>query len=132
MKVEMLLVNKQVLKNLPNYKYFAFVCIVGLPFLIFALVPLTIFYLFISFIINQFKKKTKKNTHIEIPELNLQPTPTPKNEREFDLIVFGATGFTGSYVCEHIGSNYSLNLGKRNISKDSKMVRKSLTLFLIG
>ena len=31
------------------------------------------------------------------------------NEREFDVIVWGATGFTGSLVVEYIYNNYNYN-----------------------
>ena len=29
------------------------------------------------------------------------------NENKYDLIMFGATGFTGKLVCEYINSKYS-------------------------
>jgi len=35
---------------------------------------------------------------------------TPPGEREFDLVVFGATGFTGELVCEHLAKNYGPEL----------------------
>jgi len=32
------------------------------------------------------------------------------NENKYDLIMFGATGFTGKLVCEYINSKYSDSL----------------------
>ena len=30
-----------------------------------------------------------------------------KNKRDFDLIIWGATGFTGNLVCDYISKNYN-------------------------
>ena len=30
-------------------------------------------------------------------------------ERELDIIVYGATGFTGQLVCEHLNNTYGVN-----------------------
>jgi short subunit dehydrogenase-like uncharacterized protein len=30
--------------------------------------------------------------------------------REFDVVVWGATGFTGKLVCEHIAKNYQVRV----------------------
>ena len=32
-----------------------------------------------------------------------------KDSRELDLIVYGATGFTGSIICKYLSKNYGLN-----------------------
>ena len=34
----------------------------------------------------------------------------PKEEREFDLILFGATGFTGGFAAEYLAKNYGTTI----------------------
>ena len=49
-----------------------------------------------------------------------------ENNRDFDLIIWGATGFTGDLVCEYINNNYEYNelkwaIGGRNQNKLLKL-----------
>ena len=52
-----------------------------------------------------------------------------KNERDFDLIIWGATGFTGNLVCDYINKNYNERelrwaIAGRNKKKILKLQRK--------
>ena len=52
-----------------------------------------------------------------------------ENNRDFDLIIWGATGFTGDLVCEYINNNYQYNelkwaIGGRNQNKLLKLQKK--------
>ncbi len=52
-----------------------------------------------------------------------------ENNRDFDLIIWGATGFTGDLVCEYINNNYEYNelkwaIGGRNQNKLLKLQKK--------
>ena len=52
-----------------------------------------------------------------------------QNNRDFDLIIWGATGFTGNLVCEYINKNYEYNelkwaIGGRNQNKLLKLQKK--------
>jgi short subunit dehydrogenase-like uncharacterized protein len=31
------------------------------------------------------------------------------NKREFDVIIFGATGYTGNIICKYLSKTYGLN-----------------------
>lgn len=49
-----------------------------------------------------------------------------KNTREYDLVVWGATGFTGQLVCEYLndrlkGTNFNWAIAGRNLSKLEKV-----------
>ena len=43
-----------------------------------------------------------------------------ENNRDFDLIIWGATGFTGDLVCEYISKNYEYNELKWAIGEETK------------
>lgn len=34
----------------------------------------------------------------------------PENTRQYDLVVLGATGYTGKYACEHIVTHFPTDL----------------------
>ena len=36
--------------------------------------------------------------------------PKPKEEREFDLVLFGATGYTGGFAAEYLARNYGVKI----------------------
>ena len=52
-----------------------------------------------------------------------------ENKRDFDLIMWGATGFTGNLVCEYINKNYQEKelkwaIAGRNKKKISKLQKR--------
>ena len=52
-----------------------------------------------------------------------------KNKRDFDLIIWGATGFTGNLVCDYISKNYNERelrwaIAGRNVKKILKLQQK--------
>jgi hypothetical protein len=122
MNIETPLVQKKVFNNMAQYKFFAFTCFILFPFWLTLLLPITLLYL----LFNTLFKKTKTVPYIEEAKLKnckLNPISTSKNKREFDVIIFGATGFTGSYLCEYLANNYNLHISnipeknnKKNVS----------------
>ena len=49
-----------------------------------------------------------------------------ENNRDFDLIIWGATGFTGNLVCEYINDNYKYNeLNSLKFDKHQLLKRES-------
>jgi len=42
--------------------------------------------------------------------------------REFDMIIYGATGFTGNFLCEYLAKNYNLIVGKLTKPRRDKQV----------
>ena len=43
-----------------------------------------------------------------------------ENNRDFDLIIWGATGFTGDLVCEYINNNYEYNELNGQLEEETK------------
>lgn len=50
------------------------------------------------------KPSAKKETRVEAPTEAAAVDKKPK--RKFNVIVWGATGFTGALVCKHIAEQY--------------------------
>lgn len=89
--------------------FWATLCI-AVPIWLWTLVPLAIFYyLFINR--NCFKRRAKTRAQGSEPpteELTELPKFTnPKESRLYDIIIVGATGFTGKLLCEYYAKNYS-------------------------
>ena len=62
-------------------------------------------------------------------ESTVQSDPAPAIGREIDVLVWGATGFTGQIVAEYMqrqygGSNLTWGLGGRNQSKLEAVVQR--------
>lgn len=121
---------KGLFNHLASYKLFAFVCVVLLPFWLSVLLPLTLLYLLIKTLFRGNQSIPGAFQEKELQKTSLRPTSTPKGQREFDLIVFGATGFTGSFVCEHLARNYELVIGKKEHESDRVDQKKVKSIFL--
>ncbi len=46
---------------------------------------------------------------------------TNKQQREFDVIVFGATGFTGGLACEYLENTLKLAVENERVKKDRRV-----------
>ena len=110
------LAEKQALKNHTNWKAFFLTIIFGIPLWLFCLVPLTIGYKLLEFLLTKFgiMKKVKATKIEEISSDKLEKTTTSKDNREFDLVVFGATGFTGNFMCQYLAKQYELVVGEKD------------------
>lgn len=104
-------------KQLPGSSYVqavptcvAMVC-VGIPFLLGVLVPIAIVSTIITKTSNLFTKDSTPNTTEPLGEpKNKLPKLTSKDPREFELIIFGATGFTGQLVAAYLAKTYGNKL----------------------
>ena len=107
---ELTLSQKQKLKNTPQTSLFAIFSAVVLPIWLIILLPLTIIYLIITKILSLLglRKQKVPKSPAEIDSSSMEATKVPKDEREFDLVIYGATGFTGNFLCEYLAKNYYL------------------------
>lgn len=116
---------KQKMKNEVNWKGSALLYLIMVPVWLFALLPLTIIYKIVEFAM--FKTKLWKKEIDKAPEdvdsSHLNKTEIDKNEREFDLIVYGATGFTGNFLSEYLTNNYNLLSGDENKNESEKKLK---------
>jgi hypothetical protein len=73
------------------------------------------------------KKKIQKKF---IPLESVSGPDPNKNSREFDLILFGATGFTGKFAAEYLAKNYFI--GPLSASKvifiHKKLIKEQIEL----
>jgi hypothetical protein len=89
-----------------------------IPFWFSFLLPITIIYLIFQALFGLCCKKKAKE-HKPFPVLSNVEGPDPNKEtREFDLILFGATGFTGNFAAEYLALNYTL--GRNSESSNVK------------
>ena len=98
---------------------------VGLPFWILLILPVTLIYQSFLYICNAtasavgMKKKNKKNAASPIFEI-ASAVVQRKSDREHDLVIFGATGFTGQmaaiYVAKQYGSKFKWAIAGRRMS----------------
>ena len=88
---------------------FLVLMVIGLPILICVLLPITLVCIIITKIKNCFSSAGMEDTTKSLGEPAGNPKKlTSKDAREFDLIVFGATGFTGKLVATYLAKNYGL------------------------
>lgn len=118
------LAQKQALRHKPQKKEFLIFYLVIFPIWLCVLLPLTIFYKIVEklMIMAKIKKEKIQKSPQEIDSSLLEPTKTAKEDREFDLVVFGATGFTGGFMCEYLAQNYKLITGKISGTRSEKQV----------
>lgn len=106
-----------------NYKGF---CKALLALLVWGalLLPLTLVYKFFEWLLIKIglKKKLRDPSPPEIDTSVLEKTETPKDKREFDLVVFGATGYTGNMLAEYLARNYKFVAGEPPKSRDNNEV----------
>ena len=76
-----------------------------IPLWIGFLLPITIIYIILEKIFCMCCKK--KKAHKEFLPLD-KVSKKSKESREFDLVLFGATGFTGNFAAEYLAKNYTL------------------------
>ena len=119
------LAERQNLKKKPQTKAFMIFYLVLLPLWLVVLLPITILYMLFNKILHllKLKKDTSPKSVPKIDSSALQPTSTKKDEREFDIVVFGATGFTGNFMCEYLSKNYELAFGKMTGQRKAKQVK---------
>lgn len=125
------LVQKQTLRSKPQKKEFLIFYLVLFPIWLCVLLPLTIFYKIVEKLMIMGKFKTEKIPECpeEIDSSSLEATKNAKEDREFDLVVFGATGFTGGFMCEYLAKNYELSTGKITGTRSGKQVLNILKKF---
>jgi len=90
--------------NCKSFIVFLLNLCIGLPVWLCILVPLTIVWKIISFPINLCRKKSKPVRYE--PTSKPVENVVPRSERKYDVVVFGATGFTGKLAAEHIAKTY--------------------------
>jgi len=101
--------------------------------------PLTIASLIAEKIYYKFRSRPKISDYVTFTKPSLQVTP--KNQRKYDVVVFGCTGYTGGLVVDHLAKTYdSKNLeGKklnwaisgRSLEKLNKVRDEILAKYLI-
>ena len=108
---------KRKLNQTPNVCLFLLNILVFLPLWFLILLPLTLIYVLIEKLVKLCccRKKTGPIPQND-EELQLNPTDTPKNERKFDLVLYGATGFTGNFMAEYLARNYILRTNANRVS----------------
>jgi short subunit dehydrogenase-like uncharacterized protein len=116
---------KQKLKNKPQKKQFAIFYLLILPIWLVILLPLTIIYMLITKLLKilGIKKEKIPKSPSEIDSSSLEATKVSKENREFDIVVYGATGFTGGFMCEYLAKNYEFMLGKLSETRKDKQIR---------
>lgn len=115
---------KQKLRHVPQTKAFLIFYLIILPIWLCVLLPLTILYVIIEKLLIKanLKKVNIPHSPKEIDSSLLERTKTAKEDREFDIVVYGATGFTGGFMCEYLAKNYELVVGKIDGTRESKQV----------
>ncbi|KRX06986.1 hypothetical protein PPERSA_07149 [Pseudocohnilembus persalinus] len=94
-------------ENLQQKLRALFCVLVFVPIFLFVLLPIVIIYKIYSLITK--KKKSTKKTQItdQVPEIELLDKKETQN-RKFDVVIYGATGFTGTLAAKYFAENYSL------------------------
>ena len=124
---------KRKLNETPRVCIFLLNILVFLPLWLLILLPLTLIYVLIEKLVKLCccrKKKVPVTQNDE--ELELNPTDTPKNEREFDLVLYGATGFTGNFLAEYLARNYILRTNASRVSSLVNSLSSVLQIYLFG
>jgi hypothetical protein len=96
---------KRELANKSGICMFLIHLFITIPIWIGFLLPLTIVYVLLEKLFCMCCKKKKIQKKFIPLESVSGPDPN-KNSREFDLILFGATGFTGKFAAEYLAKNY--------------------------
>lgn len=98
------------------------------------LVPITLAYKLFEAVLFKLGllKKTRDPSPPELDTSVLEKTDVPKDKREFDMIVFGATGFTGKMLAQYLARNYKFVSGDVPESRDEKEVWSMLHLIEIS
>lgn len=100
-------------KSMKEWMSFTLVILVGIPIWCLILLPSMIAYLVYIKICGRFcRKKAQKKTEqtTDANELtSVAENRTPRDQRKFDAVLFGATGFTGKLAAKYITRNYGLN-----------------------
>lgn len=123
---------KQALKNAPKTKMFWLAVLLLLPLWLCVLLPLTICYVIVMALLSALKlRASKQTTPPNFDTSSLEPCKVPKDNREFDVVVFGATGFTGNFMCSYLANNYELAVGKLSGTRQPKQVSKNLAQHLL-
>ncbi len=86
---------------------FLITCFILVPIFLCFLLPCAIVCVIFQQIINLFTSPDKDTTK-PLGEPSDTKYLTAKDKREFDLVVFGATGFTGKMVAAHIAKTYGV------------------------
>ena len=97
---------KRKINNSPQIGQFVLNLLVVLPILLSVLLPLALLFLILQKLCSLCRKQTPRQG--PTPLSTLSPRAPNKNEREFDIVLFGATGFTGGFAAEYLARNYSL------------------------
>lgn len=122
---------KRQLNQKPQICFFLLNIFIFLPIWLFVLLPLTIIYHILEkLILLCCCKKNKQEENNDPVSLGLEQTEVPKNEREYDLILYGATGFTGNFAAEYLARNYILRSNASRVSSLVKSFFFSIFLFL--
>ena len=87
--------------------FLVMVCI-GLPLFFAFFLPCAIVCVVLQQIANLFTTPDKGTTE-PIGEPDDKNFLTSKDKRPYDLVVFGATGFTGKMVAQHLAKTYGMN-----------------------
>mmetsp|Transcript_31700 Transcript_31700/g.43493 ORF Transcript_31700/g.43493 Transcript_31700/m.43493 type:complete len:491 (-) Transcript_31700:58-1530(-) len=102
-------------KRLPNssslrvFPTFLFFCIVVLPITLFVLLPLTIICALLKPIVRLVKpKQPRKKPPPPLPKSELS-VPDP-SQRKYDLVLLGATGFTGNLSAHYLAKQYGSSI----------------------
>ncbi|KRX09222.1 hypothetical protein PPERSA_05891 [Pseudocohnilembus persalinus] len=85
-----------------EYVKFTFNLLISVPLIISLGLPLQ----FVFFLISKCKgkKRPRQPTYLEIDQV--AKNKKPSDQRQFDLVVYGATGYTGKLVAQYIAKNY--------------------------
>lgn len=80
------------------------IAVVGLPLWLVTILPCTVLY---QLCLIPFKKKPRKVDFSADQRLPAPTSVTPQKTREYDLVLFGATGFTGKMAAKYLARNYA-------------------------
>jgi short subunit dehydrogenase-like uncharacterized protein len=100
------LLNSNTRKTLPTFLMCLFVM---LPLWLLLVLPLAIIWSVCNFMYKKIVPATKDNKAVTIKaDVNYDASDKiPRTERKFDLILYGATGFTGGLAAQYLASNYN-------------------------
>lgn len=111
---EIPLENKRKEVQKPQILLFILNLLIILPFWVSFLLPVTIIYFLLEKLFTMCcKKKAIKQKENEL-------IPRSNYKKEFDLVVYGSTGFTGNFVCSYLAQNYTYSAEMKSTGKNLK------------
>ena len=114
----------------PTLPVFLSCVFLGLP-LVLVLVPFCLLSMLLKMITCNWCAG-KKQPAGSAPELPVTESPVAFEAREYDLVLFGATGFTGTLAAEYLAKNYGNTIrwaiAGRNMDKLSKLREQLVAL----